>query len=127
MAHWETNGADLSPDSRPVATQMMPNPLKRTTIPMPAQDEAALAMRPIPKPRTSFLLSTTRIASLQTDSSFQSEPTVSDQWQIASKVQPIVINSLDDPETDDFPPVPSAIHRDNRSYLPLPLPFRFFL
>ena len=113
VAHWETNGTDFSPKSQPVALQMMPTPLKRTTVPMPAQYEAAPAMRPIPKPRMSLFLSTTRITILPIDSSLQSEQTVSDQWQIAPNVPEIVNIISDVPEADDSIPVPSSIHRDS--------------
>ena len=98
---------------------MTPTPIKRTTIPMSAQDETALAMRPIPKPRMSLSFSTTRITSLPIDSSLQSEQTVTDQWQIAPNVPQIVDIISDVPETDDSFPVPSAIHRDSLAPLVL--------
>ena len=107
--------------------QMMPTPLKHTYISIPAQDEAALAMRPIPKPPMSLCFSTTRITSLPIDLSLQSEQIVSSQSQIAPNAHKIVNVISDVPETDDSLPVPSASHRNSLApfvcvpFLPLPL------
>ena len=85
---------------------MTPTPLTQTTTTtqMPAKDEAALAMRPIPKSCMSLLLSTSRVSSLPITLSLQFEPTDPDQWQIALETLQFIPNVFNDSETDDSLP-----------------------
>ena len=43
--------------------------------------------------------------------------TVTDQWQIAPETSPIVLNTLNNSEIDDSPPMPSVIHRESLALL----------
>ena len=73
VARWETNGADLSLERRPVQKQTLIVPLNINAFDQPAAEEAAMAMRPIPKPRKSLMKPSESSSSLPTDSSVQSE------------------------------------------------------
>ena len=55
VARWETNGADLSLERRPVQKQTLIAPINTNTFDQPAAEEVAMAMRPIPKPRKSLM------------------------------------------------------------------------